>query len=798
LARGSVLRIFDLFFARRAGPMIDTDFAELSDTNVLRHRAETILLEQVAYPSIASARVSPGQTVDASHEFRVQQITLELQNEELHNTRVALEASRARYLDLYELAPVGYCTVDTRGMILRENQKAASLLGLPRSALQKQRFSNFIVSEDKCKYAELLALVLASRQPQDSELRILNAYGAALWINLATSLSDGEDGVAVVRVVLTDIAARKQAESEMRRAASVFTHSAQGIMITNRKGTIVEVNDAFSRITGYSRKEVLNRNPRLLGSRKQDRDFYRELWKTLTTHGQWSGEVWSRRRCNEVFAGLLTVNAVCDANGDTQQYVALFSDITALKENQRHLERIAHFDALTNLPNRLLLAQRLQLAIAQAQPRNQIVAVAYLDLDGFKVVNDRYGHDVGDKLLIHMAAAMKASLREGDTLARIGGDEFVAVLTGLDNTESCLPMLTRLLDAAVAKVQIDGVMLQASVSIGVSYYPQGQEIEPEQLLRQADQAMYQAKLAGKNRYQIFDAAQDCTLRAHHESLDRIGLALARGEFVLHFQPKVNMVSGQIIGVEALIRWQHPEKGLLAPASFLPEIESHPLAVSVGEWVIDTALAQMEIFHASALDVPVSVNIGARQLQQPDFAARLREILANHPEVNPANLELEVVETSALADLTQVSQVIENCQRMGVKFALDDFGTGYSSLTYLKRLPVEVLKIDQSFVCNMLDDPEDLTILKGVIALAKAFKRKVIAEGVETVEHGTALLQLGCALAQGYGIARPMPAGDFPAWAATWQPHLAWQTHPAFSDLSDPVGHQCPVPIRHWG
>ena len=755
--------------------MVDTDFAELSDTKVLRHRAEAIILGQAAHPTIPSAQTSLDQTLYASHEFRIQQITLELQNEELHQTRLALEASRKRYLDLYDLAPVGYCTVNPRGMILRENLKAASLLGLPRSALLMQCFSNFIVSEDQCKYAELFALVLASGQPQDCELRLLKADGVALWVNLSTSLSDGEGGVVMVRVVLTDIGARKQAESEMRRAASVFTHSAQGIMITTRKGTIVEVNDAFSRITGYSREEALNRDPRLLGSRKQDRDFYLGLWKALSTHGQWSGEVWSRRRCGEVFAALLTVNAVCDVHGDTQQYVALFSDITALKENQRHLERIAHFDALTNLPNRLLLARHLQLAVAQAQRRNQIVAVAYLDLDGFKVVNDRHGHDIGDKLLIHMAASMKASLRAGDTLARIGGDEFVAVLTGLANTESCLPMLIRLLDAAVARVQIDAVVLQGSVSIGVSYYPQEHEVEPEQLLRQADQAMYQAKLAGKNRYHVFDAAHDHTLRAHLESVERIGLALIQGEFVLHYQPKVNMVSGQIVGVEALIRWQHPDEGLLAPASFLPEIENHPLAVSVGEWVIHTALAQMEIFHSQGLVIPVSVNIGARQLQQTDFVARLKIILAAHPEVNPASLELEVVETSALADLTQVSQVIENCQRMGVKFALDDFGTGYSSLTYLKRLPVESLKIDQSFVRNMLDDPDDLAILQGVIALAMAFKRKVIAEGVETVAHGTALLQLGCELAQGYGIARPMPAGDLPAWAAAWQPHTAWRS-----------------------
>jgi EAL domain-containing protein (putative c-di-GMP-specific phosphodiesterase class I) len=285
--------------------------------------------------------------------------------------------------------------------------------------------------------------------------------------------------------------------------------------------------------------------------------------------------------------------------------------------------------------------------------------------------------------------------------------------------------------------------------------------------------MYQAKVAGKNRYHVFDAEQDSSIRGHHESLERIRLALARGEFVLHYQPKVNMRSGQVIGAEALIRWQHPERGLLAPGKFLPVIEDNPIAVDVGEWVIDKALTQIAVWHAAGLDLSVSVNIGARQLQQNDFVLRLKAILARHPQVNPAKLELEVLETSALADMAQVSQVIEDCAEIGVRFALDDFGTGYSSLTYLKRLRVALLKIDQSFVRDMLDDPDDLAILEGVIGLAVAFKREVIAEGVETVEHGTALLQLGCELAQGYGIARPMPPEQLPAWAATWRPDEAW-------------------------
>jgi len=373
-----------------------------------------------------------------------------------------------------------------------------------------------------------------------------------------------------------------------------------------------------------------------------------------------------------------------------------------------------------------------------------------------------------------LASAMKDTLREGDTLARIGGDEFVAVLIDLDSEVSCLPMLRRLLAAAAAPVHLGQLVLQSSASLGVSFYPQPHEIEPDQLLRQADQAMYQAKVAGKNRYHVFDAAQDSSLRTQHESLDQLRLALDRSEFVLHYQPKVNMRSGQVIGAEALIRWQHPERGLLAPAEFLPVMEDHPLAVEVGEWVINTALAQVDTWHAAGLDLPVSVNIGARQLQEGNFVTRLRGLLSQHSQLSPSCLTLEILETSALGDMALVSEVIASCAEMGVHFALDDFGTGYSSLTYLKRLHVTLLKIDQSFVRDMLVDPDDLAILQGVIGLASAFGREVIAEGVETVAHGSALLQLGCELAQGYGIAHPMPAEHLPAWVASWRPDAAWR------------------------
>jgi diguanylate cyclase (GGDEF)-like protein/PAS domain S-box-containing protein len=448
-------------------------------------------------------------------------------------------------------------------------------------------------------------------------------------------------------------------------------------------------------------------------------------------------------------------------------------DITTLKEHQRQLEHIAHYDALTTLPNRVLLIQRLHQAMAQSHWRGQPLAVAYLDLDGFKAINDDHGHAAGDQVLIALATHMKQTLREGDTLARLGGDEFVAVLIDLPTFDACVPLLKRLLAAAASPVQVGGRTHQISASIGVTPYPQGDPVDADQLLRQADQAMYQAKLAGKNSYHLFDAERDRSVRTRHESLERISRALTEREFVLYYQPKVNLRTGTIIGFEALIRWQHPQRGLLTPGMFLPLIEDHPLAAEVGEWVIDSTLTQMEQWRHDGLELPVSVNVGARQLQQTDFVARLRAQLAAHPGIRSSCFELEILETSALEDLSHVSQVILDCRAFGVTCALDDFGTGYSSLTYLKRLPVTQLKIDQSFVRDMIEDPEDLAIVESVVGLAIAFNRQVIAEGMETVAHGALLLQLGCELAQGYGIARPLPAHEIPVWTRAWRPDPSW-------------------------
>jgi diguanylate cyclase (GGDEF)-like protein/PAS domain S-box-containing protein len=562
--------------------------------------------------------------------------------------------------------------------------------------------------------------------------------------------------------------------TRLELAASVFTHAREGILITDADGNISDINETFTLITGYKRNDVLGKNPRILNSGHHSPEFFRLLWNDLTTKGFWSGEVWNTRKTGEAYAQMQTISRVLDDTGATTHYVSLFTDITPLKQHQQQLEHIAHYDALTSLPNRVLLADRLKQALARSHRTGNSLAVLYIDLDGFKSVNDNYGHDLGDQLLVAIANRWTDTLREGDTLARIGGDEFIVILVDLEQSEAYQAILQRLLDAAATPVNVNEHLLRVSASIGVTLYPQD-GADADQLMRHADQAMYLAKQAGKNCFHLFDVAKDVAVKTHRESIEKIRQGLDKHEFVLHYQPKVNMRTGVVIGAEALIRWQHPELGLLPPSAFLPTVEDHVISIEMGDWVINQALWQMSQWRTAGLDLCVSVNVGALQLQQGNFVLRLSQQLAAHADVPPGNLELEILETSALADIADVAELMRQCHELGVHFAVDDFGTGYSSLTYLKRLPAELLKIDQSFVQDMLDDPDDLAIVKGVIGLAHAFHRKVIAEGVETIAHGELLLAHGCELAQGYGIARPMPASDIPNWVANWRPDKAWST-----------------------
>lgn len=393
-----------------------------------------------------------------------------------------------------------------------------------------------------------------------------------------------------------------------------------------------------------------------------------------------------------------------------------------------------------------------------------MVAVCYLDLDSFKPINDSMGHEAGDQVLIEVAKRIGNTIRGGDTVARLGGDEFVILMLGLERGEECVVSLERLLATISNPIQFKDKSISISASIGVSIYPLDDE-DPDTLLRHADQAMYIAKQSGKNRFHIFDPSLDLQARSHHEFLKSIRYGLENGQFELFYQPKINLLTRQLEGAEALIRWRHPERGLLSPAEFLRPIEKTGLDIEIGEWVIATAFAQNYRWHCSGLSIEVSINISAHHMESPFFVEKLHQQLQLYPALPKGVLQIEVLETAALNDIAKVREIIEACREFGVRFALDDFGTGYSSLSYLSSLPVDVLKIDQSFVRDMLEDKGDMAIVHGIIALARAFERQTVAEGIENQEQYQALLDMGCELGQGYAIARPMPADELTNWSA---------------------------------
>ena len=687
----------------------------------------------------------------------------------------ALARERGQLKTLVQTIPDLVWLKDPDGVYLGCNPRFERFVGQPEAAIVGKTDFDLLPREqaDFFRAHDLAALAKDGPSVNEEWVTFADDQHRELLETTKTPMRDAQGGLVGVLGIGHDITGRKEAESRLKLAASVFTHAREGIMITAPDGTILDVNEAFCRITGYGRNEVLGRTPHLLNSGRHPRAFFAALWRDLVEKGHWSGEIFDQRKNGEVFVAALAIGEVRDDPGGIQHFVALFSDITETKEYERQLERIAHFDALTGLPNRVLLQDRLRQAMNQALRRRQMLAVGYLDLDGFKEVNDRHGHEAGDRLLAALGVRLRECLRDGDTIARVGGDEFVFVMLDLQDTDSYVPTLTRLLAAVAQPVEVNGLSLKVSASLGVTLYPQPGDVDADQLLRQADQAMYQAKVSGKNRFHVFDNDADRSVRGHHEELEHIRAALARREFELHYQPKVNMRTGQLVGAEALIRWRHAEQGLLLPAVFLPVIEGNPLSIELGEWVLDTAMTQVVAWKDAGLHIPISVNLNALHLQQSNFVERLKQLMAAHPGMAPGDLELEVLETSALADIAQASRVIDACHELGVDFALDDFGTGYSSLAYLKRLPAGLLKIDQSFVRDMLDDPDDLAILEGILGLAHAFRRSAIAEGVETAAHGVMLLRLGCELGQGHAIARAMPAADLIGWMAGWTGLPAW-------------------------
>ena len=551
---------------------------------------------------------------------------------------------------------------------------------------------------------------------------------------------------------------RKRAEEQMRLSAQVYEVSDEGIVITDHDNKIVAVNRAYSEITGYSLEEVRGKNPRIASSHHQTAEFYQAMWRSIKQTGRWQGEVWNRRKSGEIYPQMLSIATICDGQGEVVNHIGIIADISERKAVQQRIEYLAHFDPLTALPNRTLLNDRIE-QLLQTSARNQEkFSVMFLDLDRFKNVNDSLGHEVGDKLLVEIARRMVSALREEDTISRQGGDEFVALLPGA-SAVAAAHVAAKLLTAIALPCLIDGHNLSVSASIGIASFPENGG-DMSSLLRNADVALFRAKREGRNNFQLF------TEEMHEKARDALRIendlrqAVARKELLLHYQPQVDTVSGKIVGAEALLRWAHPEWGMVMPGEFIQTAEDSGLIVEIGAWVLETALQQNRAWQLAGLPiVPVAVNLSLAQFRQRTLLETVTSRLTASG-LEARYLELELTESIAMEDRELIIQTVDQFHALGVALSIDDFGTGYSSLSYLKRFRINKLKIDQSFVRDLAHDTDDEAIVIAIINMAKSLGFEVIAEGVETAEQFAFLRARQCDQVQGYYFSRPIPPAAF--------------------------------------
>ncbi len=614
-----------------------------------------------------------------------------------------------------------------------------------------------------------------------SECKMYRAYRAKQAINVSDEVFWRKDGTAipveywsnpivadgvVVGAIATfvDISGRKQVEAQLSLAAKVFEQSGEAIMIADAQRNIVMVNQSFTAITGYSEADVLGQNPRMLASGKHDHAFYHAMWQDIATQGRWQGEVWNRRKDGSLYPELLSIIQVLDAQGGITHYIGISSDITQHKAAQVRIQRLAHFDPLTGLPNRALLNDRANHDLSAAQRHHTQLVVMFVDLDHFKNVNDTLGHRIGDALLITVAVRLKSAVREVDTVSRQGGDEFVLILPDTD-ADGAAHVAGKLLEAVAQPYQIEGFELTVTLSIGIALYP-GDGEDFEMLSKCADAAMYRAKHDGRNTYRFFTPEMQARSAQNLHMENDLHRALERKQLLLHYQPQISLSDGRVVGMEALLRWQHPDLGMIAPAEFIPIAEESGQILPIGEWALRSAVRQMKAWMDAGLaPMVMAVNLSAVQFRHPHLPELVTQIL-DEENLAPQYLELELTEGVAMEDAPAAIAVMDRLHMRGIRMSIDDFGTGYSSLSYLKRFKVYKLKIDQSFVRDISEDPEDRAIVAAIISLANSLGLQTIAEGVETEGQLAFLREQGCNEVQGYYFSKPLPADEFEAFVRT--------------------------------
>lgn len=673
-----------------------------------------------------------------------------------------------RFRATFEQAAMGIAHVAPDGQWLRVNQKLCDIVGYPRDELLQLNFQRITHPDDLDEDEALVRRVLAGEiDNYDLEKRYIRKDGQKIWTHLTVTLVRDETWAPEYFIaVVEDITARKateaallEREARLRQAASVFESAREGVMITDAKGILVAVNSAFVDITGYEETEVLGCNPSLLRSGRHGPEFFQAMWTSLTQSGQWQGELWNRRKNGELYPCWMTVSQVLDENQQVANYVALLTDISQVRRSEEQLARLAHYDPLTELPNRLLLQSRLEHALDHARRSGKRVALLFINLDHFQTVNDSLGHHAGDQLLLETSRRLRADVRSENTLGRLGGDEFLLILESVTSPDAAAEAAQYILAALEKPFRLGSAAeLYISASIGISLFPDNGQTAND-LLRDADTALHQAKAQGRNRFCFYTASMNADAVARLELDAALRRAIGHKEFALYYQPKIDLKNGNITGAEALIRWPRGDR-VDTPGSFIPLAEANGLIVAIGTWVIDEACRQIQTWQMRfGAWGRVAINVSARQFHSGRLLEIVGEALSRHG-IPAGSIELELTESMLMDDPLQTIEVLHAIKKLGVNLSLDDFGTGYSSFGYLSRFPIDALKIDQSFVRDITADPESGLIAVSIVELAHRMKLKVVAEGIETVVQRDYLQACHCDEMQGYLFSRPLPAEDF--------------------------------------
>ncbi|MGZ5602197.1 MAG: EAL domain-containing protein [Methylobacter sp.] len=724
-----------------------------TDVDNLRRQAEQQLARQQSTES--------GIEVDAKkllHELQVHQIELEMQNEQLLAARIEAEAALERYTELYDMAPIGYLTLGQDSTIHQINLKAAKQLGIFRSQLKHQRFSSFISTDSLPVFNNFLAGVFANRTTQSCELTLLPVDRSPTLSIYIEAIANEDDRTC--RVIVIDITERRANEENLKLANLVYQAIGEAIMVADADNRIVTINPAFTELTGYTLQEAVGKSTSLLKSGKQDDGFYQVMWHSLETTGHWQGEIWNRRKNGESYLEWLTINTVYDEHGNVRHRVATFSDITDQKHAEQTIWQQANFDSLTGLPNRHMFYERLAQEMKKSQRMGLPLALLFLDLDHFKDVNDTLGHSKGDLLLKDMAQRLLNCVRNTDTVARLGGDEFTIILTELREQDSIERLAQDILNQLTKPFELAGEIAYVSVSIGITLFPDDSD-DIDVLIKNADQAMYAGKNQGRNCRHYFTISMQEAALTRMRLINDLRNALIECQFWLAYQPIVELTTGSIHKAEALIRWQHPIRGQISPAEFIPVAESTGMIIDIGEWVFRKAMqhvAQWRKDHHQ--EFQISINKSPVQFQKQGnghFAwfEHLREL-----GLPGQSLVVEITEGLLMDAGALISDQLLAFRDAGVQVSLDDFGTGYSSLSYLKKFDIDYLKIDQSFTRNLSPNASDLALCEAIIVMAHKLGIKVIAEGIETQQQCDLLIAAGCDYGQGYLFSRPVAADEF--------------------------------------